>query len=304
MKIKALVTGANGFLGTHLLRLLHAKGAEIHTLGTKPSSIGTYHEVTFYERSKLKDILAEVNPNLIFHLAGVSHSPDFRHFYDINVLFAANLIWALKQWGEKQCPLLLTGTSAEYGIIQESELPITEATPSRPYDHYGISKLTQTQMGQRESRDGWPIIIVRPFNVIGPGMPNHLVLQSLINQLKDIKVYNSQPILDVGNLSPQRDFVNAFDMVESMWRLIREPQAYGEVINVCSGIGVSVESLLRKLLDLTKMQVDIRVDPNRLKQVDIPVHFGSNEKQKRLTGYAPSTDVETTLRQILEFEGF
>jgi nucleoside-diphosphate-sugar epimerase len=304
MKAKILVTGASGFLGTHLLQFLQKKNTEIHTLGTKPALLGTYHAIAFDEPLKLKSLLGDINPDAIFHLAGVSTSPDFRKFYQINALFASNLIWALKEWGNNQCPVILTGTSAEYGIIQDTELPIKETTPTRPYDHYGISKLAQTLMGLRESRDGWPLTMVRPFNIIGSGMPSHLVLQSFVRQLRSIKYENSHPILEVGDLSSQRDFVDAADVGELMWRLIHTPQAYGEIVNICSGISTSIDSLLRKLLEITNIQAEIRVNPGRLKQVDIPVHFGSNVKQRNLTGYTPTRDIETSIRQILEFEGF
>jgi GDP-4-dehydro-6-deoxy-D-mannose reductase len=303
-RMKTLVTGASGFLGTHLLKLLQNKNTEIHTLGTTPASIGIHHAIAFDDCSKIKNLLYQLNPDAIFHLAGVATAPDFRQFYEINVLFAANLIWALKEWGNKQCPVVLTGSSAEYGMIQENELPIKETTPPKPYDHYGISKLAQTLMGERESRDGWSFIMVRPFNIIGPGMPSHLVLQNFVEQLINIRLQLVPPILEVGALSPQRDFVNVGDVAESMWHVIHTPQAYGEIINICSGIGTSIDSLLRKLLEIADMKVEIRTNPDRLKHIDVPVHIGSNKKQKSLTGYSPTADVQTSIRQILEFEGF
>lgn len=304
MKIsRILITGGNGFLGTHFLQFLNKQDLEIHILGTRPPATGTYHDIAFNEREKLKNLLCEVKPDAIFHLAGVSSSPELSRFYEINVVFAANIIEAVKEWGNRHCPIVLTGTSAEYGKIEPGDLPLAETTVPRPYDHYGISKFAQTLMGLREARNGWPVTVVRPFNIIGPGMPDHLVVQSFVRQLIRIRQKDQPPILEVGNLSAVRDFVDANDVAQAMWLLAQKPEAAGEVFNICSGVGTSIESCLDILLGMAGMKVEIQVNPERLRVVDIPVHFGSYEKLKRMTGFAPSSDIKKSLLQIVQSEG-
>ena len=276
---------------------------DIHTLGTNPPLIGTYHDINYAERLKIKGLLCEVNPDAIFHLAGVSAVPKIPLYYEINVVFAANIIEAVKEWGNRDCPILLTGTSAEYGIIGKDDLPIKETVSPRPYDHYGISKLAQTLMGIREALNGLPLIMVRPFNIIGPGMPQHLVIQNFIQQLVRIQQKAISPILEVGNLSSVRDFVNVNDVVNAMWQLIQKPEAIGEVVNICTGVGASIEEVLRILLELSQMKVEVKVDPERIRPIDIPIHYGSYEKLNNLTGYVPSVDIKSTLMQILKSEG-
>jgi GDP-4-dehydro-6-deoxy-D-mannose reductase len=297
-----LVTGANGFLGSHILQLLQKENLEIHTIGTDPPSIGTYHTIAHNEKEKLRALIFEIEPDAIIHLAGVSFAHDFSLYYEINVNFAINLIQAVKEWGNNHCPVLLTGSSAEYGKIDSNDLPITEITPTRPYDHYGISKLTQTLMGVRESSGGWPFIMIRPFNILGPGMPEHLVVQSFVRQLSLIHQKKQPAVLEVGNLASARDFVNVNDATQAIWQLIQCPEAFGEIINICSGKGTAIHQILDYLLEMTKIDVEVREKQERVRHNDIPMHFGSCEKLKRLTGFTPKETLRETLNQILKFE--
>jgi GDP-4-dehydro-6-deoxy-D-mannose reductase len=296
---RILVTGASGFLGHHLLHVLQEHHAEIHTIDPKPTPIGIQHPVSLADAAALKDTLISIKPDSIVHLAGITNAADIRTYYAINTGLASNLIWALKEWGNRDCPILLTGTSAEYGLITREQLPITENTPAQPYDHYGISKLAQTLMGVREARDGWPLIMIRPFNIIGPGMPAHLALQSFIEQVIKIMHHQSEPIIETGDLSPYRDLVDARDVAQAIWQLLQTPAAYGEIINICTGIGTSMGDLLDKLIKMTNVDAEIRVVSQRVKPLDVPVHFGSNEKLRSLTGLTPQINLDTTLQDVL-----
>jgi nucleoside-diphosphate-sugar epimerase len=299
--MKVLVTGASGFLGFHLLCLLQQNGVEIHTIDLKPSHIGLQHNVSLADANGLKKILTALEPDYIVHLAGVAVASDIRTYYAINTGFATNLIWALKEWGNLNCPVVLTGTSAEYGLIANEQLPITENTSAKPYDHYGISKLAQTLMGIRESRDGLPLIMIRPFNIIGPGMPEHLALQSFVQQVIKIMQKKSESIIETGDLSPTRDFVDVRDVADLIWQLLRNPSAYGEVINICTGIGTSIGDLLYKLMDAANINSEVRTVLHKIKHVDVPVHFGSNEKLLKLTGFIPRRNLNTTLMDVLNY---
>lgn len=297
--MKMLITGASGFLGQHLLRLLVKNDIEIHTIDLKPCSIGIQHNVSLSNISELKNILTTVEPDYIVHLAGIAHAIDINTYYTINTSFAANLISAVKAWGNFCCPMILTGTSAEYGRVDKDQLPITEDTPTKPYDHYGISKLAQTLMGIREARDGLPLIMIRPFNIIGPSMPSHLALQSFVRQITKIIKQEAKPIIETGDLSTSRDFVDVRDVADAIWHLITSPSAYGEVVNICTGTDIKISDLLDQLITIANVNVEIQTAPHLIKNVDIPVHFGSNDKLLRLTGFTPQRDLGTTLRDVL-----
>jgi len=295
--VKALVTGAGGFCGQHLVRYLQAQRVETHTIGPRPVE-GVYHFVHPLNLANLTTVVNEIRPDYVFHLAGVSVAQDFASYYSINVVYAANLLQALALTAQTDCSILLVGTSAEYGAVEPHELPIAETTPARPYSHYGISKWAQTQLGLLLARAGSCLTVVRPFNIIGPGMPDHLVIQSFARQAAEIYKGNRPPILKVGNLDSSRDFMSVSDVVRIYWQLLQTPAAQGEVINVCSGKPIVIRELLEKFIATTGLTLDIQVDPERYKPIDVPIHCGDDSKLRTLLGNVSYEDLESTLSQI------
>jgi GDP-4-dehydro-6-deoxy-D-mannose reductase len=186
-------------------------------------------------------------------------------------------------------------------MVSEKQLPIEEDLPPHPYGHYGISKLAQTLAGLAAARSGRPVVVVRPFNIIGPGMPESLVVQSFAAQVKEICKGKQPPILKVGNLETVRDFLGIREAVRIYWHLIRTPAAYGEVVNVCSGKGTPVREVLKNLIELAGCAVEVRTDPSRVKEMDVPVHYGSIRKLQLFLGRAPEQDLKPLLREMLDF---
>lgn len=297
--MRALVTGASGFCGRHLIPYLESQGVEIHTLGTKPACDKHYTLTDTSDTSAITAAIKTIKPNYVFHLAGVATSEDPPLFYRVNTVYAATLLHALEVSGYQDCPVLLVGTSAEYGGVSSQQLPIHEETPPCPYSHYGISKLSQTLMGQALSRQGRSLVMVRPFNIIGCGMPEYLSIQSFVRQITQIGKGQQPPVIKVGNLSSSRDFIDVQEVVKIYWKLIRTPSAYGEIINVCSGQDTVIGDLLHKLVKQSNIDAEIKIDPARFKPVDIPVHYGSIEKLQHFLGYSPKNNLESVVDSII-----
>jgi GDP-4-dehydro-6-deoxy-D-mannose reductase len=297
--MRALVTGAGGFCGQHLLPYLEKQGVEVHTLGTKSVGDRHYFLQDPADATALIDIVKAVRPDYVFHLAGVASSKNPTLFYQINSVYAATLLHALEIAGYANCPVLLVGTSAEYGVISPEQLPIREEMKPYPYSHYGISKLSQTLMGESLAKQGRPLVMVRPFNIIGQGMPEYLALQSFAQQIRRIAGGQQAPLIQVGNLSSLRDFVAVQEVVKIYWQLMQLPSAIGQVINICSGQGISIAEILQRLVQLSQLKVDIQIDPERFKAVDIPVHYGSTEKLQQLIGYAPDLNLDSVIKSML-----
>ncbi len=298
--IKVLITGVHGFCGRHLARHLTAQGVEVYGVSRTPSAESHWRAQEPFTVSALTPIIRAVQPHYVFHLAGVSSSAEPAVFYSVNVGYAAALLQALKEAGYWDCPVLLVGTAAEYGNVSEAQLPVTEDHPPQPYNHYGVSKLAQTHLGLAEIRQGRPLIIVRPFNIIGPGMPDHLVVQSFAWQIAAIRRRQRPEVMQVGNLQSARDFVDVMDLVDIYWRLAQTPAAYGEIFNICSGAPVPIRDVLQKMTAMTDARITVEVDPDRFKAIDVPVHYGSVEKLQRFLGVAPGTPLDVSLKRILD----
>lgn len=299
--MKALVTGAGGFCGRHLSPYLETHGVEVHALSSRAGTSIRHHWVPdTTDVAALTEVVGSVRPDFVFHLAGVSHSADPSLFYRINVEYGVAVLFALERAGLPDRPVLLAGSSAEYGMVSERQLPIREDLPPFPYNHYGISKLAQTLEGLSASRKNRPIVIVRPFNIVGAGMPEHLVVQSFSRQITDIMKGQIPPVIEVGNLGSVRDFIDVKDVVRIYWKLIQTPSSYGEVVNVCSGKGISIHDMLRKLIERSGMTIEVRAVPSRFKAIDVPLHYGSREKLERILGNMPVTGLDEMLRSVLE----
>jgi GDP-4-dehydro-6-deoxy-D-mannose reductase len=294
--VKALVTGAGGFCGRHLVQHLLSRGVEVHTVGPRPAS-ARHHLLDPFDDAALAAAATRTRPDYVFHLAGVSSGTDIVAYYRANTLYAATLFRALDAAGVG-CPVLLAGTSAEYGIVSADQLPIAEETTPRPYNHYGISKLAQTQMGLAAGRSR-PVVVVRAFNIIGPGMPPHGAVQSFARQIADIMAGRRPPVLAVGNLDTTRDFVAVEDAVAAYCEILRRPEAYGQVINLCSGVETSMRHVVDALVAEAGVPIDVRIDPALVKPVDVPRHYGSVTRLRTVAEAVPDGRVAPMLQRVL-----
>jgi len=296
--VRVLVTGAGGFCGRHLVRHLAESGVEVHTVGPAASS-RNHHHADRFDAAALQLAVERSRPTHVVHLAGVSSGSDVPAYYAANTWYAAALFQALESAGADS-PVLLMGTSAEYGVVTPEQLPITEETVAHPCSHYGISKLAQTQMALAVAAGGRAVVVVRPFNVIGPGMPEHGAVQSFARQVADIIRKRREPVVHVGNLESSRDLVSVDDVVAACWRLIRTPGAYGQVINICTGNETTMSAVLAMLIAEAGVPIEVRIEPGRVKRVDVPRHYGTNDKLRALVGECPRERVRSTLKRTLE----
>lgn len=287
---RAVITGATGFSGRHLVRYLQSQGLETVALSSRDGLLGDYNALCLF--------LRETEPNYIFHLAGVSSGDSAEDYFRVNVLQTQMLLRATRA-ERRNCPILIVGSGAEYGSPAPDQLPLTEEGVCKPFTLYGISKLTQTFLGLAEAaRERRPIVVARPFNIIGLDMPEFLALGSFRKQLQEIKRGMRPPILHVGGLTALRDFIDIDDVVRLYWQLIQQSAASGEVFNLCTGIPISVEALLGLLIETTGMAVEVRTDSARLRLDAVPVHYGSNNKIHRLLGAFSYTPIADTIRKI------
>ena len=297
--MNVLVTGSSGFTGTHLLRLLVAEGVQVFTHGPDEGRFGRHYDTPIYDLRALIGLVKEAQPDYVFHLAGVAKAANYAEFYLVNTLYAANLLQALQAAGRENSPVLLVGSAAEYGAVEPGQLPILEDIPPRPYSHYGVSKLAQTQLGVTLARTGRRLIMVRPFNIIGRGMGEHLSIRAFVRQVAQIVVGDRPAVMCVGNLFSSRDFIDVEETVRIYWKLLKTPTAYGQIINVCSGKPVRMKDLLDRLLELSGVSIEIQPEPSLLRGVDPSMIYGSPEKLHSILGIVPRRNIDEMLKDLL-----
>jgi GDP-4-dehydro-6-deoxy-D-mannose reductase len=311
----ALITGATGFVGPWLIDHLRqhtdfALHGTAHSLpGQTDSQLPescTLHRVDLRDPHAVHSLLEQVRPTRIYHLAGQSYVP--RSFeapwetLDTNIHSLLNLFEAIRALGLIEATrLLVIGSSEMYGPVRPEQTPITEETPFDPASPYAVSKIAQEMLAVQYRRSyGVHTVRVRAFNHIGTGQTGRFAVASFAAQIAEIEAGLKEPVVYVGDLSAARDFTDVRDIVRA-YHLTLERGAAGAVYNVCSGTAWTMQRVLETLLSFSSRQIEIRVDPARLRPSDIPILRGDSTRLREATGWTPHIPIEQTLREVLEF---
>lgn len=300
--MNAIITGAGGFLGTHLINFLRKNDQvdlKIFCLG---KTYNDYCENLYLGNIKNKELInkhiSNIKPDYLFHLAGTSNSSDnIDQTKLVNTDFSKFLLEAIdKNNLQYKTKILITGSAAEYGKVPSSKLPISENFIPKPTSIYGKTKYAQTLHALKWQKTNKNLVVVRPFNIIGSNMPKHLALGDFIYQIESI---SKKGIIKTGNISVKRDFIDVHDVINLMWKLINNQDAYGEVVNICSGIGVSVADILDELIKSSNKDITIVNEVARMKRDDMQIHFGDNSKLLKIIGKYSFNSWEDTIHKIL-----
>jgi GDP-4-dehydro-6-deoxy-D-mannose reductase len=294
--VKVLVTGADGFVGTHLVRALRARGDVVEACGGpgRPDAL----EIT--EAGAVRERIERFVPEAVVHLAGVSsvawslEHPEETH--RVNVGGTANLLDGVRK-ASPRARVLLVGSGEEYGRI-ENGARAAETMPLAPLSPYATSKAEAERLGRKAASDGLAVVLLRPFNHLGRGQAPRFVMPSFARQLVAIAREKRPAVVEVGDLSPVRDFTHVADVVEA-YLLLLERGVPAEVYNVCSGEGLSIREALEVLQHLAGTHAEIRVDPARLRPSEIPWLVGDPGKLERL-GWRRRSRVRDALKDVLE----
>lgn len=307
--MRVFITGATGFAGSFLVEKLLAGGHMVHALvhaatshqGLPDHPNACALSIDLMDLEALKLAVVEAAPDVIFHLAGQAYPSrswgDPARTIAINTGGTANVLEAAVQYGR---PRVVVVTSAEiYHPRGPEELPLTEETPARPRDPYGISKRAAGELVRVYwERHGLPVIEARPFNHIGPRQAPGFVVPDFAGQLAAIRLGKQAPVVSVGNLDAERDFTDVRDVAAAYLKLA-ERGAPGEAYVICSGHAVSIRSMLDTLIDLAGVEVEVRHDPARMKPADTPCLYGSYAKIEDATGWRPEIPLRQSLADAL-----
>jgi GDP-4-dehydro-6-deoxy-D-mannose reductase len=313
--MRALVTGADGFVGQWLIRaLLHAgddvtgmtRGdhTQLNTLDVASATAVRWISGELLEPDSLRAVVTAAKPDAVYHLAAqasVAQSlKDPAATVATNVMGTAHLLEACR--AEAAGSIVIAAGSAEvYGAVEASELPLRENAPLRPNNPYAASKAAAEALALQYARSGWlRVVATRSFNHTGPGQSTAFAAAAFAKQFADIAGGKQAPVLRHGNLSAQRDFLDVRDVVEA-YRLLAAKGTPGVAYNVCSGRAVSMREIVEEIGRLVGRPVELREDPERMRPVDTPIVVGDAALLARDTGWRQTLPLSRTLHDLYEY---
>jgi GDP-4-dehydro-6-deoxy-D-mannose reductase len=293
--MRAAVTGSSGFVGSHLVPFLRSHGDDVVTI----DRTGT-PSVDVTDAAEVRDVLRAARPDAVYHLAALSHigrswdAPEA--VFRINAVGALNVLRACIDAGVER--VLVAGSADLYGVVGPEDVPLTEESPIRPVTPYGASKAAADVLAlQAFLGDGLGTLRVRAFNHTGPGQSASMLVPGLAQRIADAERSANSKIA-VGQLDIIRDLTDVRDVVRA-YRLLVEHGTPGEAYNVCSGRGVTVREVAEGMLAMSDAPLELVVDPELVRPVDVPRLVGSRAKLHAATGWEPAIDLQTTMDDVL-----
>ncbi|MCD6516856.1 MAG: GDP-mannose 4,6-dehydratase [Candidatus Aminicenantes bacterium] len=313
--MRVLITGITGFAGSHLADHILSEHKDAEVFGfvrwrSRRDNIRHILERIHLYEADLKDIvslkkaLSQIKPDRIFHLAAQSFVPTSwkcpSETFSINAIGEINLFEAVLDLGMKP-RIQIAGSSEEYGLIHPNEVPMKEDNQLRPLSPYAVSKVAQDLLAYQYFKSyGLDTVRTRGFNHTGPRRGDVFICSNFAKQIALIEKKKQEPVIFVGNLDAQRDFTDVRDMVRAYW-LSLEKGKKGEVYNIGTGKAYRIKEILDILLFLAGDDVEVRVDPDRLRPSDVPILLSDSTKFRKITGWEPKIPFTQSLKDLLDF---
>jgi len=311
-----LITGFSGFVSRYFIEYLNQIQEKANILGidiTKPSfdlkrctnTDIKFLKVNLLDKNEIRDIILKFQPDFILHLASFSsvafswQKPILSFNNNTNIFL--NLLETIKETGIK-CRVLSVGSSEEYGIVKNEDVPLSESTQLNPISPYAVARVSQ-ELLSKIYVDGYGlnIIMTRSFNHIGPRQTEVFVVSSFAKQMVEIKKKNrNKRILRVGNLEIVRDFLDVRDVVKAYYLLLQKGKN-GEIYNVCAGKGIVLKEVINYIADYLKIKVDLKVDQSLVRPNDNPVIIGNNKKIRDELGWEPKIPLKKSIADICDY---
>ncbi|RBA56870.1 GDP-6-deoxy-D-lyxo-4-hexulose reductase [Stutzerimonas zhaodongensis] len=307
---RILVTGANGFAGQKLCKMLSNAGHHVIALtyGERHSAVQADEHLRcdIRDASAMAHAVEKAYPSHVVHLAAITHvATSFENpvlTWQTNVIGSVNLLEALRQHAPDAFTLFVS-SSEVYGASFQQGTPLGEATHCQPMNPYAASKLAAETAFREYFRRGLFGAIARPFNHIGPGQSATFVAASFARQIAQIEAGKQAPVLKVGNLEAYRDFLDVDDVCDAYAKLLlfRKSSGNGKCFNICSGRPRKISEILEVLLNFSRIPITIETEPSRMRPSDISYATGSNARLCATIDWRASYDLSLTLGNLLDY---
>ncbi len=314
-----LVTGADGFVGQHLIAELLRRGervvgavkfkpAQLTTLPVQEADRVTWLEFDLEQPQSVRSMVRSERPDRVFHLAALSSVAQSLEepvaslrTNALGTLYVLDELAAAYGEGGSGPRVLISGSADVYGSAAARHRPLTEDCPLEPLTPYAVSKLTQEALGLQFQRAGrLRVTVARSFNHTGPGQRPTFVAAQLAARIAEIRATGGEGVVRIGNPDVRRDFTDVRDVVRAYVALSERGEP-GCVYNVCSGVSHRVGTLLETLAEIAEVKVSVELDERRARTVDIPELVGNPARLQAATGWAPQIDLRQSLADLLTF---
>jgi GDP-4-dehydro-6-deoxy-D-mannose reductase len=290
--VRAVITGAAGFVGRHLAAHLADAGDDVVALDRD-------HDVT--DPAALTASFAASAPEAVYHLAALSHVgaswDDPGDVLRVNVLGTNGVLHAARA-AAPEATVVVVSSAEVYGVVLPDELPLDERAELRPASPYAASKAAAEVVALQAARGyGQRVVVARPFNHIGPGQSASFFVPAIARRLVEAR-RSGQVEVTVGNLAARRDFTDVRDVVRA-YRLLARHGSSGVVYNVCTGRDVAVHDVADELRDLVYPEAQFVEDTSLTRPLDLPVLRGDPTRLREGTGWRPEIELATTLRDVV-----
>ena len=302
---RVLVTGGAGFIGSTLVKQLSEYGAIITVLDNFSS--GKKHYLPKYKKLKiLKGDIEDTkivdkavkDQEVVFNLAALPFIPDSyyypKNFFQVNTIGTMNVLWSSIKSKSAESFVQIS-TSEVYGSAQY--FPMDENHPTSPHSTYAVSKLAGDRAAfTLHKENGFPIVVIRPFNSFGPKYTEPYIIPEVMNQ-----ILNGSKELQLGNVNTSRDFTFVSDTANGIIKAATERKAAGEIINIGYGEDIKILDLVQKIAKISKTKIKIKYDESRERPFDVNKLICNNKKAQNILKWKPKITVEKGLKITYEW---
>lgn len=300
---KVLITGIEGFVGTHLAEYLSHKRYKIFGIHfAQPlKRIGSLYHCDIRDYAKTSKIIKEIKPDAIFHLAAQSSvsqgEKNILDTFSINVGGTLNILESVRQ-AKIKSRIIYISSCAVYG---RSNSKLTEKSKTKPVSFYATTKLCTENICQYYSDNyGLDIVILRPFSHTGPGQSEQFIFPRIAKLVAEMEAGFGRPLLTVGNIDVRHDYLDVLDIIRA-YTLAMNKCKSGEVYNITSGKPRFIKNEIEYIISLTNKNIRIKADKQLIRTNDISLLTGNAEKFSTLTGWKPEIDFHITLANLLNY---
>jgi GDP-4-dehydro-6-deoxy-D-mannose reductase len=293
---RILITGAAGFVGRHLTASLVA---------AYPDTALFTPAVDVRDAKAVADAVRQAAPEACFHLAAVSSiraaQEDEDEAWEVNLHGTLRVARAILRHAPG-CQMLFTSTADAYGGSFRGGTPVDEDTPLAPMSVYSATKAAADLAIGSMAGQGLRCVRIRPFNHTGPGQTAQFVVPTFARQIARIEAGLQPPLIQVGNVDTWRDFLDVRDVCAGYLACIAmgDRLASGSILNLASGTARRIGDILSDLQALAGITLEVRADPARVRDRDVPMACGSSRRARELLGWAPITPWAQTLQNVLD----